>query len=225
MLDRPRLLLADDHKLVLDGFQRILAPKFEIVARVEDGRALLAAAQRWRPDVILVDISMPLLNGIDAARHLSKSCPEAKLIVVTMHSEKAYIVEAFRAGASGYILKRSKPAELLAAISAVIRGERYVTPALGMDAEDVWNRAKRPRNRKLPGLTARQREVLQLVAEGRSNKEIAALLDISVKGVEFHKSMLTRKLGTTNSAELTRYAITYGLGGGGLLIAPRYGGS
>jgi len=213
-LNRPRLLLADDHKLVLDGFQRILAPEFEIVGMVEDGRALLAAAQKCHPDVILVDISMPLLNGIDAARHLHKSCPESKLIIVTMHSDKAYIVEAFRAGAVGYILKRSRPAELLAAIWAVIRGERYVAPELGIDTQAIGKKAKRQPRSKLPNLTPRQREVLQLVAEGRSNKEIAALLDVSVKAVEFQKSMLARRLGTKNSSELTRYAITYGLVGG-----------
>ena len=214
MLNRPRLLLADDHKLVLDGFQRILAPEFEIVGMVEDGRALLIAAKQCHPDVILVDISMPLLNGIDAARNLCKSCPEAKLIIVTMHSDKAYILEAFRAGAWGYVLKRSRPAELVAAIWAVIRGERYVAPELGIDAESVWKSARRPPGLRSPGLTPRQREVLQLLAEGRSNKEIAALLNVSVKGVEFHKSMLARKLGTHNSAELTRHAISHGLVGG-----------
>ena len=213
MLNRPRLLLADDHKLVLEGFQRILAPEFEIVSMVEDGRALLAAAQQCHPDVILVDISMPLLNGIDAARHLHKNCPEAKLIMVTMHSDRAFIVEAFRAGALGYILKRSRPAELLAAIWTVIRGERYIAPELGIDVQSVCKSARQPSGSTLPGLTPRQREVLQLVAEGRSNKEIAAILAVSVKAVEFHKSMLERKLGTKKSSELTRFAIAYGLGG------------
>jgi DNA-binding NarL/FixJ family response regulator len=207
------LLLADDHKLVLEGFQRILAPEFEIVSMVEDGRALLAAAQQCHPDVILVDISMPLLNGIDAARHLHKSCPEAKLIMLTMHSDKAFIVEAFRAGALGYILKRSRPAELLAAIWTVIRGEYYIAPELGIDVQSVCKSARQPSGSTLPSLTPRQREVLQLVAEGRSNKEIATVLAVSVKAAEFHKSMLARKLGTKKSSELTRYAIAYGLGG------------
>jgi DNA-binding NarL/FixJ family response regulator len=211
MMKRPRLLLADDHKLVLEGLRRILEPEFEVAGQVEDGRALLAAAQRLRPDVILVDISMPLLNGIDAARQLVKSCPEARLIIVTMHSEQAYVVEAFRAGAWGYVLKSSRPAEMLAAVWAVVRGERFMAPGLGIDAQTVWKRVNRPRSSKLPALTARQREVLQLVAEGRSNKEIAVLLDISVKAVEFHKSALRRKLDTGKSTELTRYAIRYGL--------------
>ena len=215
MLNRPRLLLADDHKLVLEGFQRILAPEFEIVGMVEDGRALLAVAQQCHPDVILVDISMPLLNGIDAARQLHKSCPTAKLIMVTMHSDKAFIVEAFRAGALGYILKRSRPAELLAAIWTVIRGEHYIAPELGIDVQAVCTSARQRSGSKLPSLTPRQREILQMVAEGRSNKEIAAILAVSVKAVEFHKSMLTRKLGTKKSSELTRYAIAYGLRTGG----------
>ena len=216
MTNRPRLLLADDHKLVLEGFQRILEPEFEIAGTVGDGRALLAAAQQLHPDVILVDISMPLLNGIDATRQLSKSCPEARSIIVTMHSEKAYLVEAFRAGAWGYILKRSKPTELITAIRTVILGERYLAPELGVDAEAVWKKAQCPPNSKLPDLTPRQREVLQMVAEGLSNKEIAGQLKVSAKAVEFHKAALVRKLGTKKSSDLTRYAIRYGLVGGGL---------
>ena len=154
---------------------------------------------------------MPLLNGVDATRQLCKVCPEAKLIIVTMHSDDRYIVEAFRAGASGFILKRSKPAELLSAIWAVFRGERYLTPELGIDLRAVLKKAERPRDSNKPCLTARQREVLQLVAEGRLNKEIAAILNISVKDVEFHRSAITHKLGTKNASELTRYAINLGL--------------
>ena len=213
MTSRPRLLLADDHKLVLESLRKILEPEFEIVGTVEDGRALLAAAVQLRPDVILLDISMPLLNGVDAARRLSKSCPGVKLIIVTMHAEKVYVVEAFRAGASGYVLKHSRPRELICAISAVARGELHVSPGLGLDAQAVFKTANCPPATEVSVLTPRQREVLQLIAEGRSNKEIATILDLSTKTVEFHKSALARKLGTTKSSDLTRYAITSGLAG------------
>jgi len=211
MTNRPRLLLADDHKLVLEGLERIVEPAFEVVGHVEDGRALLAAASELHPDVILVDISMPLLNGIDAARQLSRICPEIKLIVVTMHSDRPYVTEALRAGASGFILKGSKPRELLNAIWAVMRGERYVAPELGIDVGAFLKKADRLPKAQEPGLTPRQREVLQLVAEGRSNKEIAELLNISVKAVEFHRSAITHKLGSKNISDLTRYAADRGL--------------
>jgi DNA-binding NarL/FixJ family response regulator len=205
-----RLLLADDHKLVLEGLRKILEPEFEVAGTVEDGRALLAAAAQLRPDAILVDIAMPLLNGIDAARQLRHIVPEAKVIFVTMHAERAYILAAADVGAAGYVLKRSLPKELLAAVRAVIAGERFLAPSVGLEAAKVWNRAGR-RARPRVVLTARQREVLQLAAEGKSNKEIAAVLNITVKSVEFHKASISRTLCTTKRAELTRYAVQQGL--------------
>jgi DNA-binding NarL/FixJ family response regulator len=217
MTKRPRLLLADDHKLVLEGFRRILQPEFEIIGEVEDGRSLLEAAQRLHPEVVLLDISMPLLNGIDAARQLHKICPEAKLIILTMHSDQRYVIEAFQAGASGFLLKRSRPRELVDAIWAVARGEQYVAPEFGIEAAVVSKKADRETRSKGPGLTPRQREVLQLVAEGKQSKEIANLLDISLKAVEFHRSAIAHKLGTKNKSELTRYAINCGLVAGGVI--------
>ena len=208
---RPRLLLADDHKLVLEGIQRLLEPEFEVVGIAEDGRALVDAAQRLRPDAILLDISMPLLNGIDAARQLSKSCPGSRLIFVTMHAGHAYVKAAFQAGGSGYILKSSAPRELATAIRVVMDGGYYVSPGIEVDVRKVRQKTSAQPESPVQRLTPRQREVLQLVAEGRSNKEIAVLLAISIKGVEYHKSAIARKLGTNKPAELTRYAASAGL--------------
>jgi len=203
-----RLLLADDHKLVLEGLQRMLEPEFRVAGTVEDGRALLAAAKELRPDVILADISLPLLNGIDAARQLKKAVPESRVIFVTMHAERAYIVAAIDVGAAGYVPKHSRPQELLAAVRSVLDGQRYLAPGLGQDAENLWST---PQTRSAQTLTARQREVLQLTAEGKSNKEIASVLQISVKAVEFHRTSITRTLGTAKRADLTRYAVEQGL--------------
>lgn len=211
MTNRPRLLLADDHKLVLEGFHRILEPQFEIIGYVEDGRSLLEAAQRLEPEVVLLDISMPLLNGIDAARQLHQTCPKTKLIILTMHSDRRYVFEAFRAGASGFLLKRSRPEALIDALWAVVRGGQYVAPELDLDLATVLKRANRETRPQDRLLTTRQREVLQLVAEGKLNKEIAHILHISVKAVEYHRSAIAHKLGTKNPSELTRYAINCGL--------------
>jgi DNA-binding NarL/FixJ family response regulator len=208
---RPRLLLADDHRLVLEGLERLLEPEFEVVGAVEDGRALLAAARALKPDVVLLDISMPLLNGIDAAHRLRKNCPASKLIFVTMHDARAYVKAAFEAGGSGYVLKRAALRELIIAIHEVLAGGTYVSP-------EIETNAGKPRRKILHQpvspiylLTPRQREVLQLVGEGRPNKEIAFLLGVSVKCVEYHKTALSQKLGTHNPAALTRYAASAGL--------------
>lgn len=205
-MKRPRILLADDHTLVVEGFRRLLEAEFDVVGVVEDGRTLLTAAARLRPDVILLDISMPLLNGIDAARRLRKTQPEAKIIFVTMHADPAYVAEALREGAAGYVLKRSAATELVTAIRQALRGRSYVTPLVRGQG------GPRPRSRRRSTeLTPRQREVLQLVAEGRAAKEIAAILHISVKTVEFHKSRIGEQLGVRTTAELTRYALEHGI--------------
>jgi DNA-binding NarL/FixJ family response regulator len=201
-MSRPRILLADDHALVAAGICKLLEPEFDIVGTVETGRALVEAAPALNPDVILLDISMPLLNGIDAATRIKQSVPGAKLIFITVHNDPNYVAEAFRAGASGYLLKRSAASELAAAIHQVLRGQLYLTPLV----------ASQPvRSRAGLRLTPRQREVLQLVAEGYSAKEIAASLKLSVKTVEFHKSALMQKLRLHTTAELTKYAIERGL--------------
>lgn len=207
---RARLLLADDHRLVLEGLQRLLEPEFEVAGAVEDGRALLASASKLKPDVVLVDISMPLLNGIDAGRQLRKICPESKLIFVTMHEAPAYVKAAFEAGGSGYVLKSSAALrDLTAAIRKVLEGGTYLSPEIELDKQ--WRKILHQPESPLSQLTPRQREILQLVAEGRGNKEIANCLGISVKCVEYHKSALTKKLGTHNPAALTRHAASAGL--------------
>ena len=202
-MSRPRLVLADDHSLVIAGFKKLLEPEFDVVATVEDGRALVNRALELEPDVVLLDISMPLLNGFEAARQLHKLRPKLKLIFVTMHSEPDYAAEAFRTGASGYILKRSAATELVAAIRAVLFGRTYITsliPTTGLGPFPA---------EPASALTPRQREVLQLVAEGKSAKEIASILNISLKTVEFHKGVIMNKLRLHSVAELTKYAIEH----------------
>lgn len=207
----PRVLLADDHTLVLEGFRRIVEQRCEVVGAVEDGRALLEAAVRLRPDLILLDISMPLLNGVDAGRQIKKLLPDVKLIFVTMHADPAYVSEAFKAGASAYLLKRSAARELDQAIEAVLKGQYFVTSLLtreivtGLSSEEGGMFSQRQE------LTPRQREVLQLIAEGRTIKEIAALLNISPKTVEFHKAQIIFHLNLRTTAELTKYALAHGL--------------
>jgi DNA-binding NarL/FixJ family response regulator len=210
-MKRTRLLLADDHTMFLEAIQKVLEPEFELVGRVADGRALLDAATRLRPDVILMDLSMPLLNGIDAARQLRRLVPDTRLVFLSMHADPTYVTEAFRAGASAYVLKRSTAAELIQAVRTVLRNQYYVSPLL---AKDIVDPLLRPTGRPPvlhSDLTLRQREVLQLVAEGRSLKEIAAALNVSVKTVEFHKSRIMKQLGLHTTAELTQYAMTHGL--------------
>lgn len=214
-MNKPRVLLADDHSLVLAGLRRLVEDSCEVVGTVEDGRSLIEAAQRLEPDLILLDIAMPLLNGIDAARQIRKLCPNTKLIFLTMQTSPTYATEAFQAGANGYLLKRSAPMELPLAIEAVLRGQHYLTPAI---AKPVLDRAIGPSSpspssikRSPSDLTQRQREVLQLIGEGKTTKEIATLLNVSVKTVEFHKARLMEELDFHSTAELMRYAITQGL--------------
>ena len=208
---RSRILLADDHLLVMEGLRKLLEAEHDLVGTVEDGVALVDMAKELEPDIILLDISMPMLNGIEAARKIKKLLPECKLIFVTMHGDSTYVIEAFRAGASGYLLKRSAASELSQAIRAVRNGQQYLSPLV---TKDVLNPLLKPSQNipaRLGTLTARQREVLQLVAEGRSAKEIATILKISVKTVEFHKSQIMEQIGLRTTAELTKYAISQGI--------------
>lgn len=211
MAKRPRVLLADDHTLVLEGLRRLLDDQCELVGMVEDGRTLLDAAPRLVPDIILLDISMPLLNGLDAARRLRTLVPRSRIIILTMHADPTYASEAFEAGAAGYLLKRSAASELAAAIAAVLAGRRYLTPLINREAL----RASAPLSVTVPPtlgkLTPRQREVLQLVAEGHTARDIGVRLSISVKTVEFHKANLMDRLGVRTASELTKYAVAHGL--------------
>jgi DNA-binding NarL/FixJ family response regulator len=209
-MSRPRVLLADDHTLILAGLRSLLESDYDLVGTVEDGRALLDTAVQLKPDVIVVDISMPLLNGIEAARQLRKTVPQAKIIFLTMHADVAYVKEAFEAGASGYLVKRSAAAELVTAIHEVLKGHTYVTPLVTRDMLDSFLDPTDQLEKLRSRLTGRQREVLQLVAEGHSNKEIAAILNVSTKTVEFHKHNLMQSLGIRTTAELTQYAIRHG---------------
>ena len=208
---RPRVLLADDHKIVAEGLRSILEPEFEIVGTVEDGRALVEAAQKLNPDVIVVDISMPLLNGIEAARQLKKGSSQAKVVFLTMHPDVTYATRALEAGASGYVLKHAAPSELITAIREALKGRIYLTPMIAKDVLESFSGGSHKARKSDFELTPRQREVLQLVSEGRSAKEIASILDISTRTVEFHKYRLMEALGLRNNAELIQYAIKHGI--------------
>lgn len=210
-MTKPRVLLADDHTLVLDGFRKLLEGSCDVVGAAEDGRTLLKLAHQLQPDIVTLDISMPHLNGIDAARKLHKDLPGARLIFVTMHADQAYVTEAFKAGAKGYLLKRSAGSELIQAIHAVMSGHNYITPLIAKGLVQSAVTGRKPSMTLRNTLTPRQREVLQLVAEGNTVKEIAATLEISPKTVEFHKTQLMDQLNLHTTAELTRYALTHGL--------------
>ena len=214
-MTRPRILMADDHSLVLAGLRKLVEAEGDVVGTVEDGRALVEEARKLRPDIILLDISMPLLNGLDAARQLTKLVPETKLIFLTMHATPTYATEAFKAGASGYLIKRSAASELKQAIQAVLRGQHYMTPLITKDvlAATLHHPGGQMRQRPVYLLTPRQREVLQLVAEGKSAKTMASILHISVKTVEFHKARLMDILDLHSTADLTKYAVAEGLVG------------
>ncbi len=208
-----RILLADDHLLVLEGFRRILESQYELVGTVEDGRALLAAAKELQPDIVILDISMPLLNGIDAAAQLKKICPSAKIIIVTMHADTEYVQSAFEVGATAYVLKRSAADELEQAIRAAVMGHSYITPLITKDMLNVFLSKTSDTSADTHTLTTRQREVLQLLAEGRTAKEIANLLKISSRTIEFHKSQILTRLNLHTTADLIKYALTHGIMG------------
>lgn len=210
-MKKPRVLMADDHSLILAGLRKLVEEECEVVGTVEDGRALVEAAQRLRPDLILLDISMPLLNGLEAARQLRTLVPESKLIFLTMHASPTYATEAFQAGASGYLLKHSAAEELSQAIKSVLQGRHYLTPLLTKEVMDSVLSPSSGERGTPTALTARQREVLQLVTEGHGTKEIATILNVSVKTVEFHKARLMQQLDLHTIADLTKYAITQGI--------------
>jgi DNA-binding NarL/FixJ family response regulator len=208
---RPRVLLADDHRLVAEGLKSLLSVEFELVGVVEDGRALIEAARKLLPDVIVADISMPHLNGIDALAQLKRADKQVPVVFLTMHPEVAYARRALAAGASGYVLKHSAPDELTAAIRAALDGKIYVTPAV---AKGLFQGiAGDPAESRDPAaaLTPRQREILQLLAEGRSAKEIGAILKVSARTVEFHKYQMMEKLRLHTNAELIHFALKHGI--------------
>jgi DNA-binding NarL/FixJ family response regulator len=203
---RPRVLLADDHRLLREAFAQLLATDCDVVGAVADGRALLTAAPELRPDIVVLDIAMPLLNGLDAARQLRRAMPEVKVIFLTMSEDPDVAAAAFRIGASGYLLKNSAAAELLQAIREVFQGRSYVTPLATQGLVDTF--LHEPGRPNKPGeLSPRQREVLQLLAEGHTMKEIARALKITPRTVAFHKYSMMEELGIKSSAELVQFAI------------------
>ncbi len=212
---RPRVLLADDHTLLLDAFAKLLEPECDVVGTVADGRALLAAAEELKPDVVVLDIAMPLLNGLDAGRQLKKALPDVKLIFLTMNQDPAIASEAFRAGASGYLLKTSAGSELVKAIEEATSGRSYVTPLIAQDLVEVLMLG--PKQRKgAADLTPRQREVLQLLAEGRSMKEAGQILKVTARTIAFHKYLMLERFQLKSNAELIHFAIRQGVVSGRL---------
>lgn len=209
-MGRPRVLLADDHVMMAEGLKRLLADEFELIGVVEDGRALVAAARKLNPDVVVADISMPHLNGIEALCRMKLDNPDVKVVILTMHQSAAYARRALAAGASAFVVKHSAPAELVMAIHAALKGKVFIAPAL---AGDVLNEIERGSRGDSPAasVTPRQREILQLLAEGRSAKEIAEALAISARTVEFHKYQMMEAHGLRNSAELIHFAIKHGI--------------
>lgn len=208
-MSRPRLLLADDHTMFSQGLQSLLEEDFELVGAVEDGQALVEAAVRLKPDVIVVDISMPVMNGLDAVRQLKKQGVTSKIIFLTMHADDRLLAEAFRCGGSGYVLKQSAGEELIFGVKQVLAGRRYVTPLIATEwAEDI---GKSVQGIQKLTLTPRQREVLQLVIDGCTMKEIATRLGISTRTAESHKYEMMEGLGVETTAELIQYAVKLGL--------------
>jgi DNA-binding NarL/FixJ family response regulator len=200
-----RVLLADDHTLLLGAFEKLLSDECDVVGQVSDGRALVAAAEQLKPDVIVLDISMPLLNGVEAARQIKQKLKTVKLVFLTMNEDADLAAEAFRAGASAYLLKRSATSELPLAIREVMQGRSYVTPLV---TEGLVESLLQPEPRKpAHELTPRQREVLQLLAEGRSMKEVASVLNLTPRTVAFHKYRMMDELKVKSTAELVQYAV------------------
>ena len=210
-MSKVRVLQADDHKMVAEGLRALLEPEFELVGIVEDGHALLDKAEQLKPDVIIADITMPSLNGIDAVEQLKKSGSNAKVIFLTMHHDAMYANRGFEAGASGFLLKHSAPDELLTAIREVLKGRTYVTPMIAEELMQTYKDGDDVKKDPIRKLTTRQREVLQLLAEGLSAKEVAKNLHISSRTVEFHKYQIMEDLGLKTSAELVQFAIKHGI--------------
>jgi DNA-binding NarL/FixJ family response regulator len=204
-----RILLADDHVLVAEALKSLLEPAYEVVGVVADGRALLDAAQRLKPDLIVVDVGMPQLNGLDATRQIKRILPSVKVMIVTMNEDSALVAEAFRAGASGYILKHSAAQELLQAIQEVVKGASYLSPRITQGAVSALLRGDNADAERARELTPRQREVIQLLAEGRSMKEIADILTISLRTVAAHKYRVMEMLDIRTNADLYRYAVKH----------------
>jgi len=203
----PRVLLADDHALILGAFEKLLAGECDIVGQVSDGRALIEAAQRLVPDVIVLDISMPLLNGLEAGRLIRSRLPKVKLVFLTMYEDSDLAAEAFRSGASGYLLKRSAVSELGTAIHEVMQGRSYITPLVTEGL--VGSLLGTNDHTQVHDLTDRQREVLRLLAGGRSMKQVGTELNLAPRTIAFHKYRMMQQLNVKSTAELIQYAVRH----------------
>jgi len=206
-MSKPRVIIADDHTLLVEAFEKLLAPECDVIAKVADGRALLEAVKELHPDVVVLDLAMPLLNGLDAARQIKQMDPSVRLVFVTMNEDPDLAAEAFRTGGAAYLLKRSAGAELLTAIREAMRHRSYVTPLVteGM----LGSLMQSGPDTSARQLTTRQREVLQLLAEGKSMKEVASILNVAPRTVAFHKYRMMEQLKIKTNAELIQYAIRH----------------
>jgi two-component system, NarL family, response regulator NreC len=201
-------VLADDHILVRQGIKSLLEREgMQVLAEASDGQEAVRQVEKLNPDVAIMDIGMPLLNGVDAVRTVSRCCPKTKSILLTQHGEDQYVSEALHAGGKGYVLKNQLAHDLVLAIRKVLRGEVYLSPGIADAVEDYGSKAERPAH----PLTARERQVLQLIAEGKSNKEIASMLGVTIKTTESHRARLMQKLDIHEVASLVRYAVKHGL--------------
>lgn len=206
---RARIFLADDHSLLLDAFSKLLESKYEVVGTATDGRMMLKMVSKLKPDLVLMDIAMPNLNGFDAGEKLKKLLPEVKLVFLTVNEDPDMVTEAFRIGANGYLLKSSPAPELFQAIEDVLNSKNYVSPTLTQSMDDAF--IKNPSGQKVHGeLSLRQREVLQLLAEGKTMKQVAVVLNITPRTVAFHKYQIMETLDVKTNSELIQYAIKHG---------------
>jgi DNA-binding NarL/FixJ family response regulator len=210
---RVRVLIADDHRMLVEGLERLLVPEFELVGVVEDGLAMVEAAKALKPDVIVADITMPLLNGIEALEEIKKFDSTVRVVFLTMHRDVAYARRALEAGAAGFVLKHSASKELVLAVRAAAQARTYVTPALAAEVLQAMTQRSSQTQDPVAMLTLRQREILRLLVEGLTAKQIAARLDISYRTVEFHKYRMTELLGLNSSAELIHFAIRHDIVG------------
>ena len=208
---RARIVIADDHSLVLEAYRQLLEPDYEVVGTASNGQELLDIAPALHPDIVMLDISMPTMNGLEVTKLLRAAVPQARIIFVTMMSEPFYMSQAFQMGASAYVLKQSASTELLSALKAALRNQRYISQQLSLEVQDAietpWVKPEGFSSK----LTPRQQEVLQLLTKGMSTREIATTMRVSTKAVEFHKGNITRRLGIRTTAELTRFALSQGL--------------
>ena len=215
-MDTIKVLLAEDHTIVRKGLRSLLDSEagIKVVGEAEDGREAIKKVEKLQPDVVLMDISMPGLNGLEATRQLKKRFPEIKFIILTVHDHEEYVLQTLRAGASGYLVKKAAPAELISAIRAVYSGESFLSPSISRTVIDEYvRRSEQPSEKDeiYEKLTNREREVLQLITEGHKNRKIADLLHVSLKTVETHKANIMNKLNVSGTAELIRYAMDKGL--------------